>query len=196
MVVWPKMEISLDKNLPSTALVTGIDESAILQEALRLMPILKSSEETGPARDKDGISQKKNTGVFLEEVYNAPDGLLASPAIITMRKICDRLNDIEYEPQDPLQTVRSPIMSGGLFSAYGDGDHYKAHRDSAALTILMWCQSEPFEGGDLEFPDFNVTLPFKSGCGVVFPSWYRHAVTEVRSESKEPVRMCFTAFVN
>lgn len=71
-----------------------------------------------------------------------------------------------------------------LLSYYENDDHYKAHRDAATITALTWFYKDPkkFEGGDLQFPDYDITVPVKSNGCILFPSKITHAVTPIQMD--------------
>ena len=90
-----------------------------------------------------------------------------------------------------------------LFSYYENGDFYKAHADEFVATMLVWFYKEPkkFEGGDLEFPDYETAdgipkVEVRNNRILIFPSIIRHAVTPISMEEedmgKKLGRFCMT----
>ena len=61
---------------------------------------------------------------------------------------------------------------------YGIGGHYSVHADAGAsertLSGLLYLNSD-FEGGDLNFPHFDLTIKPEEGMLVLFPSNYVYA---------------------
>ena len=66
-----------------------------------------------------------------------------------------------------------------IFNRYRNTQGYLPHADQSSfssITILLNCP-EKIEGGDLIFPDYDITFAPKNNSCVLFPSWVNHCVT-------------------
>jgi hypothetical protein len=65
---------------------------------------------------------------------------------------------------------------------YEDGDYYKPHRDKARFTFLTYLYKEPkaFTGGDLQFEEFDYTIPIENNMLVFFKGCIHHASTQLK----------------
>jgi len=87
-------------------------------------------------------------------------------------------------------------------SYYENKDGYKSHTDVSQHTALTWIYKEPkkFEGGDLIFTQSNVKVDCMYNRTVLFPSWYYHAVTQIKMSdedlNKGLGRWAITHFIN
>ena len=157
-------------------------------------PILSNSAST----DEAGTLKRTNVSKFLDNVYQNDRDV--SPILTFNRRI--------FDPQI-LNQGDSWFFSGlkihrdfTLLSYYGDGDYYKSHTDSCVCTALTWLHREPkeFKGGDLIFPDHEVTVQCKNNRVLIFPAMINHEVLKI-----EPVgeslragfgRWCITQFMH
>ena len=87
-----------------------------------------------------------------------------------------------------------------LLSYYENGNYYHSHTDKAFLTCLTWVFKQPkkFEGGNLTFTDYDITIEVNTNCTVIFPSCIKHEVSKI-SMKKEDLddlngRICITQF--
>lgn len=124
---------------------------------------------------------KKNSGVFLNGCYsnrNLSNYLRSSHKIFSEMPDSDK-DDIGADTY--LAGLFSTDTDVTLFSYYGDGDLYKAHRDDCAYTFAYWLYKDPkqFSGGSFSFPDFGVEIECQNNSGVLFPSWALHEVSKV-----------------
>jgi len=191
-----KMEISHEwENGPELLFATVGNSDNELHELKLLEPILRKPKETGSALDQDGEPTKDNRGIFLNEVY-APIYAECSPVSKTLEAFVKTAKEAQYTPNSAFQGLYSIEGFNVLFSAYRDGDHYKAHRDKAKMTALFWLGEKNFEGGDLYLPDFDYTIPYEPNKLIMFPSHYQHEVTPISTEKEGFVRYCASAFIN
>ena len=136
-------------------------------------------EHTGTAMHDDGTPKKRNKGIFLTDVHPIPS-------------VCDEIRKVIFRgiagivDQFPIDSVyRSASITNWdsqLMQYYlKDGDEYEAHRDTSLFTALTFFNQEPknFTGGDITFPEFNVAVPFKNNCGIIFPGIAQHKVKPV-----------------
>ena len=165
---------------------------------------MKSPEDTGGARevDSDGsMKQKKsNRGIFLSDAYT--NQFISNIVPCTERLFENNFALFKNHPSWWFQNINLP-SSTVLFSYYENGDFYKAHADEFVATMLVWFYKEPkkFEGGDLEFPDYETAdgipkVEVRNNRILIFPSIIRHAVTTISMKEedmgKKLGRFCMT----
>lgn len=68
-----------------------------------------------------------------------------------------------------------------LVNYYTADCYYKAHRDSCPFTALTFIELEKFVGGELYFPEYDVTIEPLDNRTVIFPGSVLHAAKEVFS---------------
>jgi len=189
------MEITHEWQNGPELLFAKLDNCDNERHELKLLePILHKPEETGTACDEDGSPRKSNRGIFLNEVY-APVYAECSPVSKTLESFVKTAKEGRYTPNSAFQGLYSIEGFNVLFSAYRNGDHYKAHRDTAKLTGLFWLGEKDFEGGDLYLPDFDYAIPYEPNKLIMFPSHYQHEVTPIITDQDNFVRYCATAFI-
>lgn len=65
---------------------------------------------------------------------------------------------------------------------YHDGEAYGAHRDGKSQFLAcsyFYREPKKFEGGELRFPKYDITVESKNNSIVIFPGWVEHEVLEV-----------------
>lgn len=83
---------------------------------------------------------------------------------------------------------------------YSNGEFFGAHSDDTYATprtvSLVYYPNDDYEGGDLEFIHFGVTLKPKAGQLFVFPSAYsyEHKIHEIRSGNPRWTIVSFLSF--
>jgi Rps23 Pro-64 3,4-dihydroxylase Tpa1-like proline 4-hydroxylase len=144
--------------------------------------ILEGPEVTGSA-EKNGSFKKKNKGVWVSDFYTNPHK--TSLCRLT-RKVLDNYildySQLHYSNRAVLNTNYSKT----LLSYYENADCYEPHTDSASVTVLFWFFKEPkhFDGGDLILNDIGKTFEVQNNSMLMFPSWAKHSVTEVKMDEK------------
>jgi hypothetical protein len=159
--------------------------------------ILQTPEQTNSAR-VDGEIIKNNKGIFLDKFYL---DMTKSPMFDACLKIfagvTEEFANLCYVNSPVLQTRKSSM----LLSYYEDSDYYLPHQDHSITTVLYWICQEPkaFTGGDLVFPEIDLTVPFINNTMVMFPSVAEHAVTKVKLDPNAGPHMgrfAITQFLN
>lgn len=154
----------------------------------------KEPKETGSAKDNFGNYKKQNMGVFLSHLYT-PQFAMYSPITNVIHSVITKIKSYEYTPHSQFNYLRCVFGYDVLVSAYKNNDYYSQHFDAATLTLLFWFGEENINGGDLNFPEFNHVVKFKSNRAIIFPSYYQHEVTKVKAEKDGYVRYCATSFM-
>lgn len=162
-------------------------------------PYFRSPSETGgEAIEKDSHTYaKQNKGIFLSDLNPIPH--------FHNHLLTKYLETVFTTPT--LQKNASDAFSGSFFcndwsslvSYYSeDNDSYLPHKDLGIITMLIWLHNGPtnFTGGDLTFPEFNITIPAKHNTGIIFPSWITHQVTPIKiiDPRKDSGRICISLF--
>ena len=154
--------------------------SRIFLELDNITPYLNKPSETGASfNPSTGAVRKNNKGIFLFEVYA---DLKFSSIYNSTRNFFNRDTVSQVKLCHPTYSVFKNInLDHILISYYENGGYYLPHDDSSYFTILTWLYKEPknFTGGDLIFPEYNITVPVRNNAGVIFNSGYLHEVTKV-----------------
>lgn len=106
--------------------------------------------------------------------------------------VYDKLHDMIYEANEQMWKFDLTHMREQIqyTEYYGGGGHYDWHMDCGvgiqnqrkiSVTVQL-SGGDEYEGGDLEFNLGNhITGPRVQGAAVIFPSFYLHRVTPVKS---------------
>jgi len=156
---------------------------------------LLTEEETGSAY-KDEKLLKKNSGIWLDEIYQNRNisnylNLYKTPFSIP------EMN--QYVAEDyTLNLFKNTDADQTLLSYYEDQGYYGPHYDISCYTYVFWLFKEPknFTGGDFYFEDVDCKINVRSNIGVLFPSWARHFVDEINMINNAELggRVAFTTF--
>ncbi|QBQ74910.1 hypothetical protein RW110999_032 [Cyanophage S-RIM4] len=157
--------------------------NVIWDEIEYLRPHFVDGDEATYSAEVDGQSIKRNKGILLDRHFK--DNRDESDILKINRKPFILLDQIESGSW--FFDKFSCNLDYTLLSYYENSDHYKKHRDSASITCLTWFFREPqkFRGGELVFPDYDVTLPVKNNGCVMFPSKIYHAVNAVEMDEED-----------
>ena len=161
----------------------------ILRDLKTLDPHLKGPGQTGTARGLDGKPMKNNKGLFTAQKSTMTETIkcqlfsqdfFKQVDCVWWNRCWERLNHYNF-----------------LLSRYDDGDHYAPHFDFSYFTVLLWLCDEPktFEGGDLIFNDYDITIPCKNNTGVIFLGPQKHEVTRVSGHGRYTIT-CFLDIVS
>lgn len=141
---------------------------------------LKLPEETGSATYNDGSFKKQNRAIFLDscfpnrevsDILRVNRGVFAADVVTELEKV----NTV-------FKVIRRCEKDTTLLSYYEDGDYYKPHSDKAMMTILSYFVKDESKvsGGELYFPEFDLTIEVKNNMVVFMPSHYQHEVKPVK----------------
>lgn len=100
--------------------------------------------------------------------------------------------DIWYKNHKTLNPAKYKVARRTYINKRGPGGGYGPHTDFASMpdgtyeqvtaTILAYlCDPEGFEGGEIFFPDYDVTIKPKMGSVIIFGDKVRHGVNDVTS---------------
>lgn len=181
----------------------AVDELNLIWDEIKFLYYSKkfnSPEKTGSAYDTvDGekIYKKNNSGLWISEIYKEFD---FSNIYKCGRKLIE--NKEEIYNNHPSWFFKNIFFNqdNTLISYYEDGNYYHPHTDSAFLTCLTWFYKQPkkFEGGNLTFTDYNITIEVSNNYTVIFPSIIKHEVSKIsmKPEHLDDLngRICVTQF--
>tara|TARA_B100000927_G_scaffold220347_1_gene180319 strand:- start:1490 stop:2137 length:648 start_codon:yes stop_codon:yes gene_type:complete len=71
---------------------------------------------------------------------------------------------------------------------YHNDEYYDPHTDKSIQFLgFSYFYKEPkkFEGGDLEFPQYDFALPCVNNSMIVFPGWVEHGVSKVKISNSD-----------
>jgi len=161
--------------------------------------LFQDPQHTGGAVSPD-VPLKENSGVFLTRVLaenhrHASSLLVASTNIMNefMSYTCKNL----YNTHSSFGLLAHELTYNTLLSGYKDGDYYRPHRDGGVASLIWWWTDpeKKYEGGNFILPDLGVEISPESYTGVIIPSWYRHEVSPIKSESADFVRYSVSCFM-
>lgn len=144
---------------------------------------------------------KKNSGVFLDEVFSERrySNILRANRKVFKSHIMKMYADLHFTYENIMQVN----FDTTLISYYEDSSYYKPHNDQAAITALTWFFKEPkeFTGGDLIFTKFNETIEIENNMLLIFPSVVTHEVIPVQMVTDKTKfsghgRYCMSQFMN
>ena len=154
-------------------------------------------EGTGSAKDEFGNFKKNNKGIFLSHVSPEP-------------QICNTMRQTIYPgilaiknnfPTDSVfRSAKITNWDSQLMQYYSaDGQEYDSHHDTSQFTAITFFNKEPknFEGGDIEFPEHGVRVPFRNNCGIIFPGVVLHKVhpiTQINKDTDHGGRLSLSMF--
>lgn len=179
-------------------------ENTYTEEELRLIFLeldfwalsgnLKDPEETGTAK-ADNKVLKKNKGIFLDECYQKRH---YSNILRLNRKLFKVQVD---KPSVVANLLKESTKDSTLVSYYENGDFYKSHRDTDALTAVTYLYRQPkaFDGGDLVLTEYGYAFEPWFNRTYIFPGVVDHAVspTVMKPEDcgKGLGRYCISLFI-
>lgn len=153
-------------------------------------------EHTGTAKFENGTAKKKNTGVFLDDVYTNRN-------FSNILKFNRKIYDVKLtEPSVVLNFLQTSNHDTTLISYYENESHYKSHKDQSILTAVTYLHKEPkvFDGGDLVLTDYGIAFEPWFNRTYIIPGVVEHEVTEVKMNSEDCGkglgRYCISNFIH
>jgi len=143
-----------------------------------------SAKMPNPNRTGDGdrFITKKNYGIWLDEIY--PRREISNIITLSRKLFNPELTKYACSQHIIFNYLNHSKTDGSLLSYYQNTDSYFPHLDECVLTALTWLYKEPkkFEGGDLYFSDYEYKIPVQNNMVLIFPSFVKHSVDEVRMD--------------
>ena len=151
--------------------------SPIYNELDFILPKLLLPKDTQSAVDREGNYSKKNTGIFLDDMYS--NRKFSNILSINRKLYNEDIVNAAIECAPAYGILRTVGLDSTLISYYEKSDYYKPHFDTSALTIVVWFFKQPknFTGGEFKFTNYDINIPIKNNSGVVFFSSYLHEVS-------------------
>jgi hypothetical protein len=139
--------------------------------------LLESINEWTPNRNQDYAS---NANIKTKDYLDITDNAIF------------KCLDVWYKNHLSLNPSQYKVAQRTYITKRGPGEGYGPHTDFASMpdgsyeqvtaTILAYlCNEEDFEGGEIFFPDYDVTLKPKKGSILIFGNQVRHGVNYVVS---------------
>ena len=160
--------------------------------------IFKPPEETGSAVDDDKKVLKKNSGMFIDEVFYNRD---YSDILKHNRKLFKVLENKKVKGSWYFDGLNFNADTT-LVSYYEDACYYKPHKDKVVVTSVSWFFKEPrkFVGGEITFTDYDLTFRVTNDLTILFPSNIKHEVSEIsiddEDKGKQNGRFCMSQFIH
>ena len=134
------------------------------------------------AKNYGGIEDKTNAkAIELDSIYDTHRNL--SNILTVNRKLFNKdvLNAIEGMGGEYSIVHRSNYDTTKV-RYYHDKDYYEPHIDSQFHFLgFSYFYKEPkrFNGGELFFPDYNLSLECNNNTMIILPGWVKHGVKEI-----------------
>lgn len=167
----------------------SIEELELIAQELDFLTYpdkLENPLSTGTAKDSENNPLKENRGLFLDDLYS-------KRCISNILKVNRKIFQLEYlESFSDLcfgyQSIKRCNHDTTLINYYENGGYYKPHKDESLYTAVTWFFREPrlFEGGNFYFSDYNEKIEIQHNMAVIFPSFVKHSVEEVKMQSDLP----------
>ena len=161
--------------------------------------LFKPPEETESALDDDddGKFMKRNSGMFIDELYQNRD---YSDILKHNRKL---FNILENKKVKGSWYYQNHVVTKDttLVSYYENACYYSSHIDLAKTTALSWFFKEPrqFKNGEVTFTDYDLTFEVTNDLTILFPSNIKHEVSEISIDDeykgKQHGRFCMSQFL-
>lgn len=166
----------------------------------QLQPNLLPPELSGSALDKDQKPLKNNSAIFTDKISPYPSVFLDFEKKFGFHRniFVDLLGKNNQDSVYSLLPSNINVFNS-LISYYNkNNDNYKPHADNSIMTCLVWMneQDKNYTGGDLRFPDYDITIQCDENTGVLFPSCVMHEVTDIKiiNGLKNKGRITYTTF--
>lgn len=169
---------AIRKGALSYAMIHDFFDPEELEEVRGELAFLKSKSDyagpNGDAKDENNNSLKSGKGVFVDDLY------------VGRRKKSPTLNHFGKLFNNPLigkELTKQEAVFGHidkcdqdftLINFYSEGQEYKTHHDTTALTAAVFLKMGDFSGGDFTFPEYGERIVFEDNSAVIFPGCVLH----------------------
>jgi hypothetical protein len=192
MLITPKQV----KNLTYIVVDDMYEPNEVLQikaELLQLLTQRKQADATGSAVDGNSNVKKSGMGLFLDRYYQ--ERSQSSILNLNRKLFCEDIVQIATQANQFFNTIRQCNEDTTLINYYENGQEYKEHMDTTAITAVTFFALGEVAGGDLLFPMVNETVPFKENRVVIFAGCTPHAATPSIVQ-KNSYRVSIAQFLN
>jgi hypothetical protein len=138
----------------------------------------------GAAKNESGAFKKNANGVFLDELYAERS---SSNILEVNRKLFTKeIQDMALQVSIFYKLLERVNNDYTLINYYEDAQSYAAHYDETVFSAITMLYKEPvqFSGGDLDFPELELTVEKRNNRMVLFPGALLHAATPVVMHEK------------
>ena len=140
-------------------------------------------------KDYGGVIDATNAkAIILDEVYGnfyrRISNILTTNRKLFTSGVLDVLEDVH--PSCRCATLVEEDLTKLRY--YHNGDYYEPHTDhTVAFLAFSYFYKEPkkFQGGELEFPEYDYELECVNNSTIIFPGWVEHGVKEVSIEESD-----------
>ena len=137
--------------------------------------------KTSSAKTADGVYLKKAKGVWIDSLYTNRDTsmiLKLNRILMTNPEIAESFINLNQY----YNSYRAVNVYTSLLNYYENEGYYDTHKDAAAYSTITWFFNKPkkFKGGNLIFTDLNFEVEIEDNMSIIFPSWMKHKVEEVK----------------
>lgn len=152
-------------------------------------------EKTGSSTYADGSLKKRNSAVFLDELYTGTGRNLSPILRYTQKFFSDEAKDAIQHEKNIFGMIKKANVHFTLVNYYENSDYYDFHDDECAFTILSYFFQEPkrFKGGNIVFKENEkaqeVEIEIENNMSIIFPSFYQHKVIGLKMEKEDMNKM-------
>jgi hypothetical protein len=190
--------VEIEKNIPILIIKNFYSEFEYSQitEEIDFLKYFELDPNYTESAYIDGKFLKKNKGVFVEEIFNNEILKDKSKILKYNKKIYDNnIIKIIKEINPIWGLLETSNLNTTLISYYRNQDYFLPHTDMSSITVLSYFTNEQFFfGGELVFPENNITIEIQNNMVVYMLGCLRHEVKKIESSSKEIVRTSMAQF--
>lgn len=136
--------------------------------------------ETHNAVNADGTSLMTGFGMTLDTFYKERE--YSSILSLNRRLASDEVKLAMCNINGENSAYNLVNQDHTLLNKYKVGETYKSHKDSSAFSALTFLAKDKINGGGLDFPEYNLSVPFKSNSCIIFPSRALHNTQSFESD--------------
>lgn len=147
-------------------------------------------ENTSVTLDGNNQPKQKSLSLFLDDVYR--DKRHLSRILSINRKIFnENLSNELLKTSLFYSYLRKCNSDHTLINFYRADDYYHEHVDKCCFTAISFFELEKFSGGELHFPEYNITVEAIPNRVVIFPGFMMHSAKKVH----DGVRVSMAQFI-
>ena len=185
---------------PKHKAISVIDGFYTLSELAQIMDELHSLHavakigifsNSGVSLDEKGEPKQRSSSLFLDRFYGNQrefSKILSLNRKVFNGRIIKKLinSNVFYKHLNYCN------LDNTLINFYRQGDYYKAHMDDSCFTAITFFELEKFNGGELFFPEYELTIEALHNRVVIFPGFISHASKKVANG----IRVSMAQFIN